>query len=143
MSSVDQSQVERGRRAAGHGAEPRRLARHGADRRGADLGLTTGFISRVETNPAVTPAVAVAARAGISAGIPVVPVDDVEQALLDANVPAAEATAVAEDYGDAQLEALKKSLLAVALLAAGALVFTRRLPGHPTGAAAATPVADA
>ena len=51
---------------------------------------------------------------------------------------------MAEDYGDAQLDALKKSLLAVALLeVAGALVFTRRLPGHPTGAAAAAPVADA
>ena len=30
-------QEQRGRRAPGHGAEPRRLARHGADRRGADL----------------------------------------------------------------------------------------------------------
>ena len=37
MSSVDQTQEQRGRRAPGHGAEPRRLARHGADRRGADL----------------------------------------------------------------------------------------------------------
>jgi len=105
--------------------------------------LTTGFITRVESNPAVTPAARAQLEQAITAGIPVVPVDDVEQALLDADVPAAEATAVAEDYGDAQLDALKKSLLAVALLAAGALVFTRRLPGHPAGAAADAPVAEA
>src|SRR4051794_26611233 len=93
-------------------------------------GLTTGFTSRVESNPAVTPAVQSALAEQVATGIPVVPVDDVEQALLDDGVPAAEATAVAEDYGDAQLESLKKSLLAVALLAAASIWFTRRLPGR-------------
>jgi MFS family permease len=94
--------------------------------------LTTGFTSRIETNPDVSAAARSALAASVAAGIPVVPVDDVEQAVLDAGAPAEEASAVAEDYGDAQLEALKKSLLAVALLAAASLVFTRRLPGRPT-----------
>ena len=48
-------------------------------------------------------------------------------------VSPAEADAVTADYGDAQLEALKKAMLAVALLALLSLVFTRRLPGTPSG----------
>jgi Na+/melibiose symporter-like transporter len=103
--------------------------------------LTTGFVTRVEDNPAVTPAVQAQLAEAVSTGIPVVPVDDVEQALLDANVPPAEATAVAQDYGDAQLDALKKSLLAVALLATASLVFTRRLPGQAVAPEAAAPAA--
>jgi hypothetical protein len=35
------------------------------------------------------------------------------------------------NYADAQLEALKKAMLAVALLALLSLLFTRRLPGKP------------
>jgi MFS family permease len=93
-------------------------------------GLTSGFTTRVESNPAVTPAVQTALAERVAQGIPVVPVDDVEQALVDEGVPQEEATAVADDYGDAQLEALKKSLLAVALLAAASMWFTRRLPGR-------------
>ena len=45
-----------------------------------------------------------------------------------------EADAVTADYADAQLEALKKAMLAVALLALLSLVFTRRLPGKPATA---------
>ena len=56
MSSVDQSQEQRGRRAPGHGAEPRRLARHGADRRGAALGPHDRLHRADRDNPAVTPA---------------------------------------------------------------------------------------
>jgi MFS family permease len=102
-------------------------------------GLTTGFVSRIESNPAITPAVQSALAESVATGIPVVPVDDVEQAVLEAGVPPAEATAIAEDYGDAQLEALKKSLLAVALIAAGSLWFTRRLPGSPARQGPAPP----
>jgi MFS family permease len=92
--------------------------------------LTTGFTSRIETNPDVTPATRSAVDKRVAAGIPVVPVDDVEQAAVEAGASPAEAAALAADYGDAQLEALKKSLLAVALLAAASLWFTRRLPGR-------------
>ena len=137
MSSVDQSKSNE---AGGLQGTAQNLgASLGTALIGAVLisGLTTGFISRIENNPAVTPAVQAQLAEAVATGIPVVPVDDVEQALLDADVPPAEATAVAKDYGDAQLEALKKSLLAVALLAAASLWFTRRLPGAaPTRRAA-------
>ena len=104
MSSVDQSKSNE---AGGLQGTAQNLgASLGTALIGAVLisGLTTGFITRVEDNPAVTPAVQAQLAEAVSTGIPVVPVDDVEQALLDADVPPAEATAVAKDYGDAQLD---------------------------------------
>jgi hypothetical protein len=50
-------------------------------------------------------------------------------------VSPAEAEAVTADYGDAQLNALKTSMLAVAFLAVLSFWFTRRLPGRPKEAA--------
>ncbi len=61
-------------------------------------------------------------------GLDIVPTEQVEQALLDAGLTRDQADAVTDDYGDAQLEALKKALLAVALLALVSFWFTRRLP---------------
>ena len=51
--------------------------------------------------------------------------------VLDAGATPAEADAITADYGDAQLDALKKAMLAVALLALLSIVFTRRLPDRP------------
>jgi MFS family permease len=93
--------------------------------------LTSGFTSRVEDNPAVSgPAREQVAQAA-EKGIPVVPVDDVEKAVLDAGVPPEEATAIAEDYGDAQLHGLKRAIGAVAIFALLSLWFTRGLPASP------------
>jgi hypothetical protein len=47
----------------------------------------------------------------------------------------AEAATVAEDYGNAQLDALKTSMRAVALLAVPSLWLSRRLPARPREAA--------
>jgi dephospho-CoA kinase len=69
-------------------------------------------------------------------GIPVVPVDDVERAAVDQGVPADEAKAIAEHYGDAQLHGLKLALLAVAFFALLSLWFTRGLPGRAQAPAA-------
>jgi hypothetical protein len=68
-------------------------------------------------------------------GIPIVTTEQAHQALLDAGLKPAEAEAVTEDYGNAQINALKTSMLAVALLAVIAFWFTRRLPGRPREAA--------
>ena len=51
--------------------------------------------------------------------------------MTEAGASPAEADAITKEYGDAQLEALKKALLAVAFLATLSIVFTRRLPNHP------------
>jgi hypothetical protein len=93
--------------------------------------LTSGFVSRVEENPAVTGPVSDRVAQVGEKGIPVVPVADVEQAVLDAGVPPEEATAIADDYGDAQLHGLKRAIGAVAIFAVLSLWFTRGLPASP------------
>ena len=101
--------------------------------------LSTGLVERVEQNPAIPADVRDRVAQVAQKGIPVVPVDDVEQAALDAGVPAEQASAIAGDYGDAQLHGLKRAIGAVAVLALLALWFTRRLPGRaaiPRAAAA-------
>jgi EmrB/QacA subfamily drug resistance transporter len=92
--------------------------------------LTSGFIERVEQNPAVPPPVRERVAQVEQTGVPVVPVEQVEQVALDEGVPPDQAQAVADDYGDAQLEALKRAIGAVAVFALLGLWFTRRLPGR-------------
>jgi MFS family permease len=93
--------------------------------------LTSGLISRVEQNPAVPPPVRAAVAESAEKGIPVVPVADVEQAALDEGLPPDQATALADDYGGAQLDGLKRAIGAIAVIALLSLWFTRRLPGRP------------
>jgi hypothetical protein len=61
-------------------------------------------------------------------GIDIVPVGAAEQAAVDGGLTRDQDRAVAADYGDAQLDALRLSLGAVALTALLSLWFTRRLP---------------
>ena len=92
--------------------------------------LTSGFTSRVEDNPAISAPVRERVTQVAQKGIPVVPVDDVERAVVEAGVSADEASAIADDYGKAQLHGLKRALGAVAIFAVLSLWFTRRLPGR-------------
>jgi Na+/melibiose symporter-like transporter len=92
--------------------------------------LTSGFVERVQENPAVPADVRERVSQVEQKGVPVVPVADVEQAALDEGVPPAQAQAVAADYGDAQLQGLKRAIGAVAIFALLALWFTRSLPGR-------------
>jgi MFS family permease len=92
--------------------------------------LTSGFIERVVENPEVSPAIRDQVVQLEQKGVPVVAVDDVEQAALDAGAGAAEASAVASDYGEAQLMGLKRAIGAVAIFSLLSLWFTRRLPGR-------------
>src|SRR4051812_8033167 len=106
--------------------------------------LATGFSERITDNAAVPAAAREAIVARAEQGIDIVPVKAAEQAALDAGLPPEQAAAVAADYGDAQLEALRLSLAAVALAALLSLWFTRRLPTRSlaeTEAGAAKPVA--
>jgi Na+/melibiose symporter-like transporter len=95
--------------------------------------LTTGFTSRIEQNPAVSPAAQERINQVAEKGIPVVTVEEVEQAALAGGVPGNEAKAIADDYGDAQLQALKRSIGAVAIFAVLSFWFTRGLPARPLG----------
>jgi MFS family permease len=104
--------------------------------------LTSGFVTRIESNPALPQDVQTQITDAAASGIDVVPVDQVEQIARDAGLPPDEAAAVADDYGNAELDGLKKSFLAIAFLGIGALWFTRRLPGVPLPVADAVPAAE-
>jgi MFS family permease len=90
--------------------------------------LATGFSQRVANNPDVPAAAREVIVANTEQGIDIVPVDDVEKAAVQGGLTQDQAHAVASDYGDAQLEALRLALGAVAAVALLSLWFTRRLP---------------
>src|SRR4051795_6312167 len=90
--------------------------------------LATGFSERIADNPNVPPPARDAIVAKAQQGIDIVPVKEVEQAAVKGGLTQAQASAVAADYGDAQLQALRLALGAVALVALLSLAFTLRLP---------------
>jgi MFS family permease len=92
--------------------------------------LTNGFVSRVEDNPAIAAPVREQVVEVAQEGIDIVPVDEVERAVVDAGVPSDQAKAIADDYGEAQLHGLKRAIGAVAIFALLSLWFTRGLPGR-------------
>ena len=69
------------------------------------------------------------------------PVAAVEQAAVEGGLSQEQARAVADDYGEAQLDALRLALGAVALAALLSLWFTRRLPTRSLAESSTTPVA--
>jgi hypothetical protein len=106
--------------------------------------LATGFSERIADNPNIPAAARQAIVAKAEHGIDVVPVATVQRAAADAGLDPEQAHAVAADYGDAQLHALRLALGAVALTALLSLSLTRRLPAAATaggGVAAAKPAA--
>jgi MFS family permease len=90
--------------------------------------LATGFSDRITTNPDVPSAARERIVANAQEGIDIVPVAAVEQAAVEGGLTEDQARAVAADYGDAQLQALRLALGAVALAALLSLSLTRRLP---------------
>jgi hypothetical protein len=121
-------QDQRGGRPSGHRPEPGVLAR--AAIIGAVLlaSLATGFTQRIAENDDISAAARQTIVAKAEEGIDVVPVDAVEQAGVDGGLTEDQAHAVAADYGDAQLDALRLALGAVALAALQSPWFTRGLP---------------
>jgi MFS family permease len=92
------------------------------------VGLINGFNSRIADNPQLPAQVKQTIAANTEEGIDIVPVSQVEQTAVAQGLPQGQADQVAGAYGDAQLEALKKSLGAVAVVALLSLWFTRKLP---------------
>ena len=99
-------------------------------------GLTSTFLTTITQNPDIPPELATAiTEQATTSGLEIVPVADLEVALVEAGVGPAEAAAVAAEYGAAQLEGLRVALFAVALFAVLSVVFTRKLPGASTAPA--------
>jgi MFS family permease len=96
-------------------------------------GLVTGFVQNVESSSTLPQSVQQKLVDQASAeGLEVVPPADVEKAASSAGLPQSQAEAVATHYSDALLDALKRSLGAVAFLAFVGLWFTRKLPARAT-----------
>jgi EmrB/QacA subfamily drug resistance transporter len=95
-------------------------------------GLLTGFQDRIAENAALSEQVRTELAAATEQGIEIVTTEQANAAVTAAGLSATEADAVTADYAEAQLDALKKSMLAVALLALLSIMFTRHLPGRPS-----------
>jgi MFS family permease len=94
------------------------------------LTLTNGFVDRIQDNPDLSAKTRTALEQASAKGIPIVTVDQVHDAAVDAGVSGTEAAAISGDYAEAQLAGLKVALLAVAFFAVAGLWFTRRLPAR-------------
>lgn len=101
--------------------------------------LTTGFTDNVTQNDALPQNTQQAVLAATEKGVDILPVSTVEQLAVDGGLSQQDAEAVASDYGDAQLEALRLALGTVALVALLSLWFTRRLPVTSVAEAEAQP----
>jgi MFS family permease len=93
--------------------------------------LSSGLVDRVDENPDVPPPVRAEIAEIAEAGVPVVAVDDVEKAAKEHGLPSEQAEAIADDYGDAELDGLKIAIGAIAVFALLSFWFTRGLPGRP------------
>jgi MFS family permease len=106
--------------------------------------LSTGFADGVTTNPAIPPEIQAAlTEVAQTEGLDILTLDQVEQALLEAGVAMDVATVVVAEYSAAEIDALKTSLLSVAIFAVLGLWLTRRLPDHALGEEAAAESVEA
>jgi MFS family permease len=94
-------------------------------------GLTASFLSGLQDNPDVPDQVASSAQVELAGGIPFVSDADLDEALVDAGVPADQASAIADENASARISGLRLSLAALALLAALSLFFVRMIPTRP------------
>lgn len=94
-------------------------------------GLATATTDAVNADARVSKTVQQGVAQATDDGVDFLSAEQVEQAALDAGVPAGEATAVKEDYAQAQLEALKLAMFAAAFFSLLAMWVARRLPDKP------------
>jgi hypothetical protein len=108
-------------------------------------GLTTGFHDRVRADPAIPSDVQQELVVATEQGVAMISRPDAEAAVSEAGLPPEQAQVVIDHYGEAQIDALKRAVLAAALFALVALWFAGDLPGRPlareeaTGAEAPAP----
>jgi MFS family permease len=95
------------------------------------MGLLTGFNTRIAQNPALSESTRTQIATATEHGIDIVTTEQAHAQALAAGLSPAEADAVTADYAAAQLDALRKAMVAVGLLALLSLLFTRRLPDTP------------
>lgn len=142
MSSVDQSRASE---AGGLQGTAQNLgASLGTALIGAILlsGLASAAATAVVERPDIPPQVQQEIVDRTEQGVEFIPRADVEQAASSAGLPPEQASAIAEVYGDAQLQALKRAFLGASLFILIGFWLTRGLPSRPLGGAPAPPRAD-
>lgn len=98
--------------------------------------LTSSFITGVQQNPQVPASVASQAEVQLSGGAPFVSDAQLTTALEEAAVPAATADAIVDENETSRIDALRASVLLLALFALVALFFTRLIPDRPASSVA-------
>ncbi|WP_456824412.1 MFS transporter [Cellulomonas sp. P5_E12] len=101
--------------------------------------LTSTLLAGLGDNPAISAEVTANAQVELASGVPFVSDAQLETALDDAGLPADEAAAIVDENESARIDALRASLMVLALVAALALFFSRLLPTRPVGAAEPAP----
>jgi hypothetical protein len=101
-------------------------------------GLASTFVANLEADPRVADEVAQQVGVAVDGNVEFVSSEQVAEATEMAGLDPATATAIVEDYEDAQLQALKTGLLVAAAVALLALMFTGSLPGRRPGESQAT-----
>ncbi len=96
-------------------------------------GLTSGFHERIQADSAIPKNVQQQLVTGTEQGVPMVSKQDVEDTVTKAGLPPDQADAVVDEYGDAQITALKRAIVAAALFSLVALWIGADLPGAPLG----------
>ncbi|MCX6389310.1 MAG: MFS transporter [Solirubrobacterales bacterium] len=91
-------------------------------------GLTTGFNERIAASASVTPEVKQLVASQTEAGVQIVSESDAIHYAEQQGLAPDQVSAVANEYSDAQVEALRRSIAFIAIFAFGALIVTRRLP---------------
>jgi MFS family permease len=99
--------------------------------------LTASFFTGIASNPAVPDDLTSKAQVELTSGVPFISDADLEQALDDAGVAPATATAVVDENADARIDALRTSLSVLAVLALVALFLSRSIPTAPVGSESA------
>jgi MFS family permease len=103
-------------------------------------GLTTGFHDRIRADSDIPPQVQEQIVNGSEQGVQMVSRSAAESIAKQAGLTPEQVDAVVSDYGDAQIDALKRALLGAAFFALIALWFAGELPRVPLGGEVSGPV---
>jgi Na+/melibiose symporter-like transporter len=94
-------------------------------------GLTTDFHQKVQADPSIPKNVQQQLVNGSEKGVQMVSKSQAQSVVKKAGLPPNQAQAALNDYSEAQIDALKRALLAASLFVLVGFWFARTLPGEP------------
>lgn len=93
--------------------------------------LSSGFNSSAQADPSLSAQSQAAVAKATANGVDIVTKDQLNQAAADSGLPKADTDKLIAYYDEAQIQAIKESILLAALLAAIGLIIAQRLPRIP------------